>query len=409
MRHRNYGALWVGSLSASFAMNMQQVARGWFVYDWTSSAVDLALVTLSFMLPQVFIALPGGVFADRHQKRKIIVGSQLLNCIATLVMAIVILTEQVEFYHFIVFGLLNGSILALSFPARHAMIPDVVPDSLVFSAMALSSTSMNVARVLAPAFAGFLIAWISAGDTNSSYGVGIVYVVITSLYFVAAASTQIVSVRGKSRRDRSARGDLMQEINEGLRFVWRQLSVFGLIVISIIPFLFAFPLNTFLPAFNEDVLGGGPEDLGLLLSALGIGSIVGSLMLATSGDMERKGFWLFWICIGWGVIVLIFGFVTNFFIAMIIICLVGWCSAWNMAMNRALIQQKTRQDILSRVMSIDMMSHGLMPLGVLPIGLVADYFGVAVAINVSGCLFILSVALLYATTPQIRHLLKRYG
>ena len=405
MRHRNYGALWVGSLSASFAMNMQQVARGWFVYDWTSSAVDLALVTLSFMLPQVFLALPGGVFADRHQKRKIIVGSQLLNCIATIYMAVVILTENVEFYHFIVFGLLNGSILALSFPARHAMIPDVVPSSLVFSAMALSSTSMNIARVLAPALAGFLIAWISAGDTKSTFGVGVVYCVIASLYFVAAASTQIVSVRGKSKQLRKER-DALAEIREGLQFVMRQPSVFGLVVISIIPFLFAFPLNTFLPAFNEDILGGGPDDLGLLLSALGVGSIIGSLMLAGSGHMSRKGFWLFWNCIGWGAVVLVFGFVTHLIAAMVIIALVGWCSSWNMAMNRALIQQKTRPQILSRVMSIDMMTHGLMPLGVIPIGIVADHYGVSIAITLSGVLFIVAVFVLYAAMPQIRHLLK---
>ena len=405
MRHRNYGALWIGSLSASFAMNMQQVARGWFIYDWTSSAVDLAVVTMSFMLPQVLLALPGGVFADRYQKRKIIVGSQLLNCFATLVMALVILLEQVEFYHFILFGILNGSILAVSFPARHAMIPDVVPSGLVFSAIALSTTSMNFARVIAPAFAGFLIAWISGGDTKSSYGVGIVYLVITALYFLAAASTQIVSVRGGAHRHYEPK-HVMAEIHEGLQFVWRHPTVFGLIAISIIPFLFAFPLNTFLPAFNEDILHGGPEDLGILLSALGIGSIIGSIMLATAGSMRRKGFWLFWICIGWGVVTTIFGFVTHFFAAILVIGIVGWCSSWNMAMNRALIQQNTRPQILSRVMSIDMMSHGLMPFGVLPIGLVADYFGVANAIMVSGILFIVSIVILYLSTPTIRHLMK---
>ena len=405
MRHRNYGALWIGSLSASFAMNMQQVARGWFIYDWTSSAVDLAVVTMSFMLPQVLLALPGGVFADRYQKRKIIVGSQLLNCFATLVMALVILLERVEFYHFILFGILNGSILAVSFPARHAMIPDVVPSGLVFSAIALSTTSMNFARVIAPAFAGFLIAWISSGDTKSSYGVGIVYLVITALYFLAAAATQIVSVRGGAHRHYEPK-HVMAEIHEGLQFVWRHPTVFGLIAISIIPFLFAFPLNTFLPAFNEDILHGGPDDLGILLSALGIGSIIGSIMLATAGSMRRKGFWLFWICIGWGVVTTIFGFVTHFFAAILVIGIVGWCSSWNMAMNRALIQQNTRPQILSRVMSIDMMSHGLMPFGVLPIGLVADYFGVANAIMVSGLLFIVSIVILYLSTPTIRHLMK---
>ena len=405
MRHRNYGALWVGSLSSSFAMNMQQVARGWFIYDWTSSAVDLAWVSMSFMLPQVLLALPGGVFADRYQKRKIIVGCQLLNCLATLVMAIVILTENVQFYHFIVFGLLNGSILAVSFPARHAMIPNIVPSNLVFSAIALNSTSMNTARIIAPALAGFLIAWLSAGDTKSSYGVGIVYLVITTLYFFAAASTQIISVRGKAHQHHEQQ-HVAAEIREGLQFVWRHPTVFGLIAISILPFLFAFPLNTFLPAFNEDVLQGGPEDLGILLSAIGTGSILGSVTLASAGGMRRKGFWLFWICIGWGVILVAFGFVKHLYLAIMIIGVVGFCSTWNSAMNRALIQQKTRPQLLSRVMSIDMMSHGLMPLGILPIGLVADYYGVSAAISLGGVLFVLGILLMYVATPTIRHLMK---
>ena len=129
-------------------------------------------------------------------------------------------------------------------------------------------------------------------------------------------------------------------------------------------------------------------------------------MLATAGGMRRKGFWLFWICIGWGVVTTIFGLVSHFLLALVVIGIVGWCSSWNMAMNRALIQQKTRPQILSRVMSIDMMSHGLMPVGVLPIGLLADYFGVSIAITVSGILFVLSVLALYWATPTIRHLMK---
>lgn len=386
-------------------MNMQMVARGWFVYDLTSSALDLAWVTMSFMLPQIFLALPGGVIADRTPKRVIIFWSQLLNFGAALVMSVLILAGKIEFYHFIVLGIFSGSILAISFPARHAMIPDVLRQSLVFSGIALNTSGMNFARVFAPALAGYLIFWIAQGDTTSAIGVGVVYIVITVLYLIASLFTLLVSVRGEPH-DRYEQKHPLRDIQEGLAFVGRHPSVFALVLISILPFLFAFPLNTFLPAFNEEILNGGPDDLGVLLSVLGIGSIIGSLMLAMQGSLSRKGFWLVVTTFGWGVAVVVFGISKNLLLAAAVIGFVGWFSSWNGAMNRALTQAKTRPEILSRVLSIDMMSHGLMPLGLIPIGFIADYAGVDIAITVSGLLFIASVAILYLSTPTVRHLMK---
>ena len=386
-------------------MNMQQVARGWFVYDLTNSATDLAWVTMSFMLPQIFMALPGGVVADRLPKRRILWTSQFLNGSATLFLAVIILAGRAEFSDFIVFGIINGSILALSFPARHAMVPSVLPSPLVFAGIALSSSAMNFARVLAPVFAGFLIALIAAGDKNSALGVGTVYVVIALLYFVAVCMTLLIATPGDTH-DNYEQKHPIQEIKDGFSYVWRHPTVFGLTLISILPFLFGFPLNTLLPAFNEDVLLGGPDDLGFLLSAMGIGAILGSLMLATTADMRYKGVWLVVSTIAWGIGVVLFGQLSALIWSALALACVGWLSSWNTAMNRALLQQNVRPEMFGRVMSIEMMSHGLMPLGVLPIGLLADTIGVAHAISISGVFLIVSVFITYASSPTIRHLMK---
>ena len=122
-------------------MNMQQVARGWFVYELTSSAVDLGWVTMSFMIPQVIFSLWGGVLADRVSKKSVLVVAQSLNAVATLVMAFIILMGNVDFWDFIVFGLFNGIVLALSFPARNAFVPELVDEQLIFTAMALNTAS----------------------------------------------------------------------------------------------------------------------------------------------------------------------------------------------------------------------------------------------------------------------------
>ena len=380
---------------------MQQVARGWLVYELTSSAVDLAWVTMSFMIPQVIFSLWGGVVADRFPKKIILISAQLLNGVATVIMAIIILQGRVEFWDFIWFGTFNGVILALSFPARHAFVPDLIPERLIFTAMALNTTSMNFARILAPALAGFLIAWLADGDTSSTFGVGIVYVVIAILYFVAAGTMLLVSKPGIVNAPDDPQHPLT-EIADGIRYVRQHPHVFGLIMLSIVPFLFGMPLNTLLPAFNEDILLGGPDDLGLLLSAMGAGAIVGSLMLAASGDIRRKGTWLIGTCCAWGVFTGLFGLMTNLVTAALVLAVIGWLSSWNMSLNRGMLQMQVEQKMRGRIMSIDMMSHGLMPLGVLPIGMVADAYDVATALVVSGVIFIVLITVLILSSQAVR-------
>ena len=387
-------------------MNMQQVARGWFVYELTESAVDLAWVTISFMLPKVLFSLPGGVLADRFPKRFILTVSLLINALLALLMAWFIFDETATFYHFIAFGVVSGSLLTLSAPSRTAMIPTIIVKRLVFSALALNTTAMNIARVLAPVLAGVLIAWIAGGDTSSNFGVAVVYLAITLLYLVSAISTRFVTVPGGAHEDYDPKHPVAV-IKDGLTYVWRHPTVFALIALSIMPFLFGFSLNTLLPAFNEDVLHGGPESLGILISALGIGAILGSLFLAVSSGMENKGRWLFVSTVLWGVVTITFGLVSNMFSVVLVVGAVGALSSWNMAMNRGLLQKKVRPKMFGRVMSIDMMSHGLMPLGLLSVGIVADAYGVNIAIAFSGTLLLISLAVLYFSTGTLKHLMKR--
>ena len=172
------------------------------------------------------------------------------------------------------------------------------------------------------------------------------------------------------------------------------------------PFLFGFPLNTLLPAFNESVLGGGPDNLGILISAMGLGAILGSVLLAVSNGLDNKGRWLFVSTVLWGAAVVLFGLVTSFHFAVAVIGLVGALSSWNMAMNRGVLQKKVRPAMFGRVMSIDMMSHGLMPLGLVPVGIVADAFTVNIAIAFSGAMLLVSLLALYLSTRTLRHLMK---
>lgn len=383
-------------------MNMQMLARGWLVYTLTSSALDLAWVMLSFTVPQILLSLWGGVVADRWPKKTVLLAAQMLNGVATLAMAAIILAERVEFWDFIWFGAFNGAVLALSIPARNAYLADLVEERRYITAMALNTTGMNLARIVAPMFAGVLIALLADGDTASHFGVGVVYLVIAGLYFVAALATLFVAKAGAPHARGASRH--LEDIAEGLRYVLANPPVLALILLSVVPFLFGWTLNTLIPAFNEDILGGGPDDLGFLMSAMGIGAIVGSLMLAAAGNFRRKGAWVIGTCFAWAAATVAFGASTSLVAATAAVAAYGWLTSVNMSLNRGLVSTVVEPRMRGRVLSIDMMSHGLMPLGVIPISLIAEASNVAIALMVSGGVFALSVACLLVLSPPVRRI-----
>ncbi len=384
-------------------MNMQMLARGWFVYTLTASPLDLAWVMMSFTVPQITLSLWGGVVADRLPKKYILVGAQLLNGVATAAMAVIILLGVASFWDFIWFGVFNGAVLALSIPARNAYVADLVDRTQFITAMALNTSGMNLARIVAPMLAGLLIAVLAGGDTTDSFGVGIVYLVITALYVISAGATLLVRTRG-ARHGESTGARHVDDMIEGLRYVVLNPPVFALLLLSIVPFMFGMALSTLIPAFNEDILGGGPDDLGFLLSAMGVGAIIGSLILAAAGDFRRKGAWVIGTCFAWAASTVFFGFSTGILMAACAAAVYGWLSSVNMSLNRGLIQTVVEPRMRGRVLSIDMMSHGLMPLGVIPISLVAEYTDVAVALVVSGFVFAGGVGALLVWSPSVRRL-----
>jgi MFS family permease len=400
MKVHDYRCLWIGMLASAFALNMQLVAQGWLVYEMTSSAINLTWVTLSFMLPQVVFSLLGGVLADRVRKKPLIGWTPVINGVATLAMGGVIMSGHVTFWDFIWVGALNGTVLSLSIPARTALIPEVVGEPLMFNAMAFNTASWNLSRILGPALAGFMIAIFADGDTSSTFGVGLVYFLLSILYFISALS--ILFLKHEGRPVPGERKSPMAETADGLRYVMNSPVVGGLILLSIMPFLFGLTINTLLPAFSTDVLQGGPDDLGFLMTGMGAGAIVGSLVLAKMGNVHNKGYWLIATGALWGLMVALFALSETFVTATLCIAIIGFISAVNMSMNRSLVQLQVEQHMRGRIMSIDMMSHGLMPLGVLPIGYIAETVSISAGLVTSGIILCLSTLLLGTLMPKVR-------
>ena len=387
-------------VTSAFAMNMQLIAQGWLVYEMTSSSLDLSYVTLAFMLPQVILSPIGGVLADRIKKKPIIGWSPFANGIATLLMTYVIMTDQVTFGFFILIAAFNGSIMALSIPARTALIPAIVNEQLIFNAMAFNTASWNLSRIVGPSLAGFMIAIFAAGDTSSTFGVGMVYLLLSVLYFVSALTVLLIKEPGDPTGDGTSTP--VDDLVEGLQYAVRSPVVGGLILLSIYPFLFGLSINTFLPAFNTDVLKGGADDLGFLMTSMGVGAILGSLLLARFASAPHKGYWVIGSSALWGLTLALFAVTETYIYVVIFIGLIGFWSAVNMSMNRSLMQLQVAPGMRGRIMSIDMMAHGLMPLGILPIGYIAEHYSVEAGLATSGLVLFFITVVSAIFMPKIR-------
>ena len=378
LAHRDFRYLWTGNLAAMFAMQMQRVARGWLIFAMTGSAIALAWTLVSFMAPMFVFSLMGGVVADRLKKKWVMVAGQGLNIVATLILATIIITGNVTLTHFILFGIFNGAILAFSMPARQAIIPEIVGEKALFNAMALSTASMNLSRILAPATAGVLIALIAGGDNSSTLGVGVVFYIIAACYAVSVVTLAALRHEGGSviTERRSVGGDMI----DGIRYMRSSPLIMGLLVMTFIPISFGMPVQLLLPVFNQDVLGQGAAGLGWLYGGMGIGALVGSLVLAGMGDVGHKGYLLIGACLLWAVFMALFALSTTMWAALLLLSVVGLASTAFMALNWTVIQLVVTQEMRGRVMSIVMMSFGLMPLGVIPMGFLTEAMGIDIAL-----------------------------
>lgn len=407
LRIRDFRCLWAANLCASFAMQMQMVARGWLIYDMTSSPLALTWVMLSFMLPSFIFSLAGGVIADRLQKKPIMIISQLLNAVATFLLAYIIFSGQITFWHFIYFGLFNGTVLSFSMPARSAVIPEVVGQENLVNAMALQSATFNLSRILGPALAGGLIALFAAGDITSTLGVGTVFFIIAGLYLLSVVATSMLHYAGAPLESKKA--SPVEDIKEVFRYMRDEKVILGLLIMGFVPFTFGFSASFLLPAFNKDVIGGGPDDLGLLMAGMGAGALCGSLILARLGDFRGKGRVMFLSAYMWAISLAGFAISGNLMMAMLMGAMTGLFGSIFGALNMSIVQLAIKPEIRGRVMSIMMMAFGLMPVGVIPVSALAEYVGIDVALMFSAVMLVFSMLLLGHIFPDLRRIDKGHG
>ena len=379
--------IWIGSFISFMAMNMQMITRGWLVLRLENdSPLALVLVMVSFAAPMTVVSLLGGALADRFPKKNLIIISQSANAVMTFVLAMMDASGMIWFGAVLIIGVINGSMMAINMPSRQAIISDIVPENKLMNAVALNNSAMNLTRIIGPAIAGFLIIFI---DTSG------VFYLISVIYVLSALS--LLMIKTNAVQAKGAKKSVGKDIFEGLRYVWSDVNLRGLILMAFLPSLFGFTLFALLPVWAREALNVNSSDLGILMTMMGVGALIGTLGLAGVRKFSRRGVLLLSLGVMWGIALVGLANSMIFPVAMPFLLIVGLISSVYMSLNMTLTQVSSAPEMRGRVMSIMMMTFGLMPIGALPFGTMAEYIGTANALTISGAMLaLLTLAFAFA-------------
>ena len=392
LRFREFRFLWLGMVFLMMGMQMQMIVRGYLTYEITSSPFILGLVNAGFAVPMLSLALFGGAVADRMERKRVIQIGQCLAIVLALFVGISIVTDTVTWMHLLFVSMVQGAQFSFLMPARQALVPQLVGRENLTNAMSLDAAAMSVTTLIAPSVGGVLYSVIGPEG---------VYFLVAGLGVVAVVFTSMVSARGGSANRPSV--PMASDIMQGLRYVVNSPVVLILLVMGLATALLAMPFRFLMPVFVVDVYERGPESLGLLVTIMGMGSLVGALFIATLGKKKRGLLLLAGSCIS-AIALMLVAAIPLYYAAAGLMILLGLGDAGRRTLNQALIMEEVDDQYRGRVMSVFMMNFGLMPLGVLPAGALAERFGGQFAVMLLGVLLLLTTIAVLATQRRLREL-----
>ncbi|MGH9173606.1 MAG: MFS transporter, partial [Vicinamibacterales bacterium] len=393
---RDYRLLWTSNIMTQTGQWMQQVATGWLVLELTDSPTWLGMVGFARGIPMLIMSLPAGVLADRVDRRKLLVTAQVTAAGLATLLAVLVATGLVEAWHVLALAFLSGSTMSFIFPTRQALVPGLVPRERLANAVALNSAGQNSTRVFGPSLAGILIGLVGTAICFAIQAVGLIGAAIMSVRLRVPPRDE-----GAGRARASARENLV----EGLRYIARTPRLKGLIGLAAIPTVLALPYMQMLPVIARDELGTGSAGLGLLMTASGVGALTGSLVVAAIGSQLRERGSLQIVTAGlFGVMVAIFAFSPWFPLSLLLVAVTSGVSSVYMSLNNTVLQMSVADEFRGRVLSVYLMTWGLMPFGTLPMGLLADAYGAPVAVATGGLASTLLVLMMAARLPALRQM-----
>ncbi len=394
-QYPGFRLLWLSTLFISGGNRIQQVTIGWLAYQMTESALQVGAVTGLRALPLLFGPM-AGVLADRVERRKMLLANHAYLSIVSVGFAILVLLDIHQVWHLYAFTLLTGVSWSLSHPVRQALVANSVPREALMNAVALNSMAFNSSRILGPAIGGGLIALAGPGVNFLVQGL------VFALVFVVILPFRPLYASDPSR---AARSSALSSLRDGFRYVVKDHVLMAAMSATLLSTLFITSFTmALMPVYAAEVVGTGPGGLGLLFTAMGVGGLSGALLVAAMGNIRRTGVVALGAMALAGFAIIIFSQVTMLWLAMGVLGVVGVFQVLALTSNNTIVQLTTPDELRGRVLGIYMLDMGMIPLGALMAGTLAEFLGAPTALLVGGAMALALAGLVMVVAPKYRAL-----
>jgi MFS family permease len=392
-KYRDFRVLWFGAFTSTVGNWMQQVAQSWLVFELTKSSFYLGLDYFFGQLPILLLTLIGGVVADRHDRRYVLLMSQVIQMTTAFTLAGLLVLQLVRVQYILALSFIAGLGQAFGGPAYQALIPTLVEKKDLPNAIALNSIQFNLARVFGPLLAGAtLAAWGSAACFSLN---GLSFIVV----IVALLSMHIKHVKPVDPKP------LLHELNSGLHYVRGEATIVALTILASLMTFLGLPLLTFLPVFAKDIFHGDINRFSHMMAFSGAGAVCGALVTAWLGRFKHMGRALLTTLGAFGVLVTSFAICRTIWLSDLLLFSTGATLLMTFSMTASLVQLIVPDNLRGRVMSIYMVFfRGGMPLGSLAAGYVASRTSAPAVLGVNGVLIFCVAAYFFIKSHGVREL-----
>jgi MFS family permease len=394
MRYRNYRLYWIGLLVAVMGRQILIFTQLWLIYELTNSTIYLGAAGGVTGVATILFSVFGGVLADRTDRRRLIILTQSIMAILSLVLATLTVTHLVNVWHILIIATLTGATSAFDQPARQALLPHLIDDPKELgNAVALASSVWSATRIVGPALAGGLI--VLAGPAIcfylTSFGFGAMVLSLTQLNMAKAIIPP-------------TRSRLLSEFKEGWGYVLNNGTFLTLITMTFLNSVFGLSFIFLLPVFAKDILAVGPSGYGFLMTASGIGAVCGVITVASIAHRGHRGRVLLIGNSLSGILLIAFAFSRWYTPSLGLIALAGFFNQLYMTNVLTLLQTLVPDRLRGRVMGIYGLTWSLQPLGGLQAGFVANFVGVPLAVTIGGLVTLGFAVFVAVSSSRLRNL-----
>lgn len=392
LRDRNFARYWTTLALSLTGTWVRITAMGYLVYEITGDPFRLAMINVAMAGPQLIGNLVAGNILDHVDRRRVLVFVQITYMAMMALLVGLVVADTIEYWHLVVISIVTGVAVGFDWPARLSLVPSLVPREQMASAIALNATAFNGARILGPTLGGWLIA---------SLGIAVCF----GFTLAAAAPFAIVLLTLAIVRpqEHKPRGNALAMMKEGYGYIWRHTRIRSLMSVEIVPIALGMSYVTLAPAVASDILDTGSRGLGYMLAAVGVGSLVGSVLVAGLSGLRHRGM-LVIVAVGiFGALFIVYALSSSLLVTLPIMFLMGLSTALYSTIKETLIQTLVDDAYRGRVMATNSIFWSFTPVGALLAGAMAAVFGLQAALAINGALVLLYAPLLWFATP-VRHI-----